>query len=187
MLKLVYNPLRFIPYFAVEKSQIELHEDELVILEKNGDEINKIQSKINHFKPEQKHKIFFMFWELFLLAICVLYILFAFLITKTDLITFLVWFVGMGTALYFCKNRNFVLAEILIALTSLICLITLYMFFKNLEIVFNHVGILFVGYFIISYVLYNLDKKREIIRPNDTIWGEISSYKFFIIYDNERK
>ena len=124
-----------------------------------------------------------MFWELFLLGLAVLYMLFAFFTTKTDIFSCLIYLVGMGVAIFFVKKHKFVFAEIATALTGIVCLISLYLFFRRLEIVFNHIGMLFVSYFIVSYILFNLHIKREIVRSSP-IWSKISNFKFFVIFDN---
>lgn len=188
MLKLAYNPIKFFPYFRIEKNEFSINGDNIKLFDKfkdkDGEEkIRELDIEINKFTPEKKHYIFFYFFELLLLVIGIFYIIYTLFIIKTDIFTLFVYFCGVGISLFFIKNHNFVLSEIVISLTSLICMIGLYITFKRLEIVFSHVGIFFVSYFIISYVFFNLHIKREIVRSNP-IWGKISSYKFFLIFDN---
>ena len=188
MVKLAYNPINFIPYFRISNDEITYDGKNLNIAQKikdkNGEEsVENIEVEVEKFTPQHSHKLFFLSFEFALLFLGILYILFAFFITKTNILSFLIWICGMGFALYLVKQEKFVFAEIVTAFFSLVCLITLYMFFKRLEIVYNHIGILFVGYFIISYVLYNINSKLKIMKANP-IWGKISNYKFFIFYNN---
>ena len=188
MVRLAYNPIKFFPYFRIEKSEFSVSNDNIKLFDKikdqNGEEsIKELDIKFENFKPSKKHHIFFIFSELFLLALCLIYIVFAFLSTQTDIFTVAIWLWGMAVSVYLVKVGKFVLSEIAVSATCLICMISLYIFFKNFEMILNHIGILFVSYFIIYYVLFNMYIKNEIIRSNST-WGKISNYKFFIIFDN---
>lgn len=190
MKKAAYNPFKFIPYFKIEEKEIALDGDTITILnseknENNNEESNEVKFNISRFQPSKRHHIFFKAFELFFAVVSWLYILYAYLTRATDIYSLFLWIIGMGLAMFLVYKSKFTLSEFVIGLTSIACMVSLYMFFGRIEYIYSHIAIYAISYFLISYVHYNLQRKSLMLKSN-TVWAQIASGKFLVIFD-ERK
>ena len=189
----VYNPFRYVPFFQIEnvgyttikEGNSEKEVEKIVIdSEKNTmifDGVDKLE--INKIPITLTSKAFFCSYEIFLSTIMFLWGLYLFFSTRTDIVTVILFLVGFFISAFACIKSKFLLANFLISLTAFLVMIWLYIFYKRLEIVYQHIGILAFSFFFIVSLLYRMVKKNNLLK-NQEYWFEPtnqSGKRFFIV------
>lgn len=194
---IIYNPFAFLPIFKFEpnKKMVDEKGNELEYyeIELNSDESRviyhqKSEMGVKKTNIDLKRRLFFYSFELIVSAIFLLWSLYLFFSTRTDILSVLIFLVGFSLSCFLVWKNKFAIANFIYAVTAIAVMINLAVYYKNAEIVFAHIGILgFAMFFVVSF-LYRIVKKRNLLNQAQ-FWYELENKKgkafFFINSEND--
>ena len=174
----IFNPIPFLPVFREEKlADYSITAKELIN--------NKTQSskQIEAIELGFKERLFYISKELFFVVCSTILIYILYRYTRTDVLSFAIWLIGLVGSLFLALVKNkILLAKVLISFTSLAPLVSLAAFYKQVEIAYNHVGIYALSY-VLLMLSYLMRVKLKEVRERK-IWYKVENVRgrrFFLL------